>query len=624
MTPPPGSETAPSGRVLIVATGSGTADLIGAELTRAGYTLTVCEESDATVTGATFEGMDVVLLEWHPPAHDNVNWLARIQTVAPGLPVLAIAPTELAADSVARALEMGADDYIAVPFHPAILRARVGAAVDRRRLRGDVQTNLQKLQQLSYDLQDVILPLGVSLTTEKDTDLLLEKILLEAKKLCHADAGTLYVRTRDDRLKFSIMLTDSLGIALGGRTGQDIPFPPLRLKDPETGEPNHRNIATHVALHGHSVNIADIYGSEAFDFSGTREFDKRNNYRSISTLTVPLKDNADTVIAVLQLLNALDPATREVTSFDSYKQLVVESLASQAAVVFNNQLLLQRQEELLKFERDLQIGRQIQQGFLPETLPSPEGYQIAARFQPAREVAGDFYDAFMLGPDTMGFVVADVCDKGVGAALFMALVRSLVRVYSQQRYSVLAAEAVGASPGAMTAVEDGPAAVGVTGKALQQAVILTNDYIGENHLNMNMFATMFAGVLNLKTGAMAYVNGGHNAPILLTTSGSTVRMPSKSPAVGMMPGFQFSVAHAHVNPGDLLVVFSDGIPDARDPHHKFFTETRLLRMVEETSASRSAEQVAADIQEALAAHISTAAQFDDITLMVIRRDANAG
>jgi phosphoserine phosphatase RsbU/P len=621
MTPATHAVPAPAGRLLAIDVPSATVDLIAAELTGLGYSVTVCTETEATVSSATFDNSDVALLGWHAPAEDGGGWLPIMRTVAPGLPVLAVSATAAARDSITRALEMGADDYLAAPFSPAIVRARIAAAVDRRRLRNDATDNLLKLQQLSYDLQDVILPLGVSLTTEKDTDLLLEKILLEAKKLCHADAGTLYVRTKDDRLKFSIMLTDSLGIALGGASGQDIPFPPLRLRNPDTGEPNHRNIATHVALHGHSVNISDIYGSEAFDFSGTREFDKRNNYRSISTLTVPLKDNADNVIAVLQLLNALNPATREVTSFDSYTQLVVESLASQAAVVFNNQLLLQRQEELLKFERDLQIGRQIQQGFLPETLPAPAGYQVAARFQPAREVAGDFYDAFMLGPDTMGFVVADVCDKGVGAALFMALVRSLVRVYSQQRYSVLAAEASGASVSAMTAVEDVPAAVGVTGKALQQAVILTNDYIGDNHLSMNMFATMFAGVLNLKTGAMAYVNGGHNAPILLTTAGSTVRMPSRSPAVGMMPGFQFSVEHARINPGDLLVVFSDGIPDARDPHHKFFTEARLLRMVEAATPEQSAEQIAADIQEALAAHISTAAQFDDITLMVIRREA---
>jgi sigma-B regulation protein RsbU (phosphoserine phosphatase) len=172
-------------------------------------------------------------------------------------------------------------------------------------------------------------------------------------------------------------------------------------------------------------------------------------------------------------------------------------------------------------------------------------------------------------------------------------------------------------------VENIPPAVGVTGKALQQAVILANDYIGENHLNMNMFATMFAGVLNLETGTIAYVNGGHNAPILFTTAGSTFRLPSKSPAVGMMPGFQFGVAHTLLHPGDLLVVFSDGIPDARDPHGRFFTEARLLHIVEEVKAGTTAERVAADIQEALTEHISTAAQFDDITLMVIRRESGA-
>ena len=265
MTPPSGSESALAGRLLLIDLPPATIDLIAAELTGVGYTLTVSTETEATVSPATFENSDVVLLGWNAPSQNGGDWLQIIRTVAPGMPVLAIPLSATARDSVARALDMGADDYIAAPFAPAVLRARVAAAVDRRKLRNDATANLFKLQQLSYDLQDVILPLGVSLTTEKDTDLLLEKILLEAKQLCNADAGTLYVRTKDDRLKFSIMLTDSLGIALGGAKGTEIPFPPLRLKNPDTGEPNHRNIATHVALHGHSVNIADIYGSEAFD-----------------------------------------------------------------------------------------------------------------------------------------------------------------------------------------------------------------------------------------------------------------------------------------------------------------------------------------------------------------------
>ena len=614
---------APPARVLVVHADGGTRELLRTELMRGGYEVRTTDLADEAFETTAAGLVDLVLVSVDGDGLNGAELVARLKTATRPVPLLAVGGADTSPEIFARAIDLGADDYVRAPFHPTILRIRAAAALDRRTLRVSAEQGLQKLQQLSHHLQDVILPLGVSLSAEKDVDRLLERILLEAKKLCHADAGTLYVRTRDDRLKFSIMLTDSLGIALGGTEGGEIPFPPLRLKDADTGAPNYRNIATHVALHGHSVNIADIYGSDAFDFTGTREFDKRNNYRSISTLTVPLKDNADQVIAVLQLLNALDPVTGEVTAFDTYQQLVVESLASQAAVVFNNQLLLQRQQELLKFEHDLQIGRQIQAGFLPESLPAPSGYQVAARFMPAREVAGDFYDAFMLGPDTMGFVVADVCDKGVGAALFMALVRSLVRVYTQQRYAVLASEAAGAPVAAVTTPDDVPAGVQVTGRALQQALILANDYIGDNHLSMNMFATTFAGMLNLRTGDIAYVNGGHNAPVLLQASGATLRLPSKSPAVGMMPGFQFPVVHTRLEPGDLLVVFSDGIPDARDPHGRFFTEGKLVRIVEAVPVPTPAERVAAEIQEALTAHISTAAQFDDITLMVIRRETTS-
>jgi sigma-B regulation protein RsbU (phosphoserine phosphatase) len=605
-------------RILLVDNDPATSELLRTDLTRLGHTVEVLADTEPAVAALTTAPYDLLLVGLDRAGINTFDLLGRVKAdpSVPAPPIVVLASPAAEPADIARAIEMGADEFLKAPFHPTIVRMRIAQCLERRSLRAATDDNLQKLQRLSHHLQDVILPLGVSLSTEKNTDLLLERILREAKALCHADGATLYVRTRDDRLKFSIMLTDSLGVALGGTTGKDIPFPPLRLMDPETGTPNYRNIATHVALHGHSVNIPDIYNTTAFDFSGARAFDARNNYRSVSTLTVPLKNNLDEVVAVLQLLNALDPVTGQVTAFDSYQQLVVESLTSQAAVVFNNQLLLQRQEELLKFERDLQIGRQIQAGFLPETLPEPAGWQVAARFQPAREVAGDFYDAFMLGPDTMGFVVADVCDKGVGAALFMALVRSLIRVYTQQRYAALSAEASAGVPGPNAAAI---ADAGVTGAALRQAVILANDYIGENHLNMNMFATMFAGAVNIGTGEMAYVNGGHNAPILLTVAGSTVRLPSKSPAVGMVPGFQFPLNRAQVNPGDLLVAFSDGIPDARDPHGKFYTEARLLRIVE-GGGTTPAERLAAEIQESLAAHISTAAQFDDITLMVIRRD----
>jgi sigma-B regulation protein RsbU (phosphoserine phosphatase) len=270
---------------------------------------------------------------------------------------------------------------------------------------------LSHLEALADTLKEVILPVGIALSVENDFDRLLERIVLEAKSICHADGGTLYLRTPDDRLKFAIMITTSLNVAMGTRAEREIPFAPLALYDPMTGAPNHRNIATHVALEGRSVNIPNIYEVEEFDFSATRLFDSQNYYRSISTLTVPLKNNDNEVIGVLQLLNAQEPSTGEVVGFDQNYQLLVELLAAQAAVAVNNQILQRRQADLLRIERDLQIGREIQAGFLPVVLPQPDGWEIAARFDPAREVAGDFYDAFSVARNRVGLVIADVCDK---------------------------------------------------------------------------------------------------------------------------------------------------------------------------------------------------------------------
>jgi GAF domain-containing protein len=150
---------------------------------------------------------------------------------------------------------------------------------------------------------------GIALSAERDHDRLLERILLEAKGLTNADGGTLYLKTDDDRLRFEIMRTDSLGIAMGGTTGKAIPFPPLALVDPATGEPNHKNIATHVALTGTAIAIPDAYAAADFDFSGTKKFDEGTGYRSRSFLTVPLKNHEGDVIGVLQLLNARHPET---------------------------------------------------------------------------------------------------------------------------------------------------------------------------------------------------------------------------------------------------------------------------------------------------------------------------
>jgi len=192
-----------------------------------------------------------------------------------------------------------------------------------------------------------LIEVGIALSAERDTNRLMELILLEAKELCNADGGTLYLRTEEDTLKFEIMRTDSLEIALGGTTGKEITFPPLRMYDPDTGEENRKNVATWAAISGASVNIPDAYEAEDFDFTGTKKFDEGMGYRSKSFLTVPLKNSQDEIIGVLQLLNAQDRKSSEVIPFGRDIQPLIEALASQAAVALDNQQLLEAQKKLL-------------------------------------------------------------------------------------------------------------------------------------------------------------------------------------------------------------------------------------------------------------------------------------
>jgi HD-GYP domain-containing protein (c-di-GMP phosphodiesterase class II) len=191
--------------------------------------------------------------------------------------------------------------------------------------------------------------IGASLSKERDINRLLEQILLAAKTITHADGGTLY-RMSDDRntLRFEILRTDSLGIAMGGTTSDAINFPDIKLYT-EDGQPNNALVAAYAAIHKVTVNIADAYSDDDhFDFSGTLVFDQRTSYRSQSFLTVPMRNREGDVIGVLQLINAQHPHTHEVLAFSAEDQRLAESLASQAAIALSNRLLMTQLEELFE------------------------------------------------------------------------------------------------------------------------------------------------------------------------------------------------------------------------------------------------------------------------------------
>jgi sigma-B regulation protein RsbU (phosphoserine phosphatase) len=219
-------------------------------------------------------------------------------------------------------------------------------------------------------------------------------------------------------------------------------------------------------------------------------------------------------------------------------------------------------------------------------------------------VAGDFYDAFGLsGGARVGLVLADVCDKGVGAALFMALFRSLVRAFSERAW------------------ETPPSEAGADASRILSTVLSTNDYIAKTHGRANMFATLFLGILDPSDGTLTWVNAGHEAPVVLGGTGVPARLAPTGPALGMMPDMKFEARTTTLAPGETLFGFTDGVTEARDAAGRLFSEERLLALVAEGSPSAAAllDRVGAEV----ATHAAGVDRSDDITMLAARRAQTA-
>lgn len=345
--------------VLIVDDSQVIRNALAQRLQKLGHRTSLAENGRQALDMMRAQPFDLALLDMTMPEMNGYEVLKhlRAEPALRHVPVIVISAQE-DIESVVQCIELGAQDYLVKPFNPVLLQARVGACLEKKRLR-DLEVEhlarLKKEKERSEKLLHVVIPIGVALPAEKDFDRLLETIVLQAQSLCNADAGTLYLRTEDNRLEFVILRNTPLKIALGGTTGQAIPFPPVLLYDPITGEPNSHDITAQAALSGVSINIPDAYHSEEFDLSSAQEFDRKTGYRSQSFLTIPLKSNARQVIGVLQLVNAREPATGEIVLFDEYLQQMIESLsllATAALEMYIREHSLRQQIEQLRIEID--------------------------------------------------------------------------------------------------------------------------------------------------------------------------------------------------------------------------------------------------------------------------------
>lgn len=205
----------------------------------------------------------------------------------------------------------------------------------------------------------VVIPIGVSLSAERDFNRLLETIVVEAQSITGADAGSLYLLTEDKILRFVIVRNTSLGMAFGGTTGKPVDFAPLPLY--VNGQPDHAHIATHVALTGERAHVEDAYLPTAgYDFSGTRAFDQRTGYHSKSFLAIPLEGQDGKVIGVLQLINASDPKTGDIVAFatdDVLESLVLMASAALAGYIREESL----RNEISKLRIEIDQTKKTQQ-----------------------------------------------------------------------------------------------------------------------------------------------------------------------------------------------------------------------------------------------------------------------
>jgi sigma-B regulation protein RsbU (phosphoserine phosphatase) len=244
-----------------------------------------------------------------------------------------------------------------------------------------------------------------------------------------------------------------------------------------------------------------------------------------------------------------------------------------------------------KVAQELALAGEIQASFLPEALPNIAGWQLAATLQPARETSGDFYDFIRLSNGRLGIVVADVVDKGMGAALYMALCRTLIRTYAVE---------YDAQPDLVF-------------EAANRRILLDT--------HTNLFVTVFYGILDPNTGTLTYGNAGHNPPYLLTEKhrDPVQALRSTGLPLGIFKDATWMQESVQLAPGDALVLYTDGIPEAQNRAEEFFGEKRWVEIAQ-GNLGRSAQ----DMQDALLAGVhrfmGDAPQLDDITLMVVVRE----
>jgi sigma-B regulation protein RsbU (phosphoserine phosphatase) len=240
-----------------------------------------------------------------------------------------------------------------------------------------------------------------------------------------------------------------------------------------------------------------------------------------------------------------------------------------------------------RMEAELNVGHDIQHSMLPDTMPDCAEIELCASMDAAREVGGDFYDYFMLNDEELCFCVADVSGKGVGSALFMAMTKLLLK---------------------SRASDD---------KLPSKILTRVNAELARDNPTC-MFVTVFLAAINLRTGKVTYTNAGHNLPLIKRASGEVEEVPDlHGPVVGVMEDRDYGESSVDLGPGDVLLVFTDGVTEALDKEGSLYSDARLLQTMQDISEI-SADSILKIVRGSVEEFALGAEQADDITMISLQ------
>lgn len=427
------------------------------------------------------------------------------------------------------------------------------AAIDNARLFRDAQQTVRKLNLLH------------TITADLTSTLDLESVLtacLERAQNAFASAAASILMVEGDELAFRV--------ALGGQASAIKPF---RL-------PLGQGIAGWVVAHAQGVIVNDPQNDPRY----FKAVESDTGFVAASMMAAPLIVN-DQAIGVIEVFNK--PGGYTQADLD-----LLSTIAASAGIALENARLYQVAVEKGRLERELQVARDVQVSLLPRETPRVAGWEFAARWRPARQVAGDFYDFIpvaLAGPaQGLGVVIADVSDKGMPAALFMSLARSIVRA------SVVQAQ------------------------SLADSIAQANRLICADAAN-GMFVTLFYAQIREAAGELQYVNGGHNPPLLYRAgTQECIRLTNTGMALGFFDGVRFEQRSVQLQAGDFVLLYTDGVTEAMDAQRREFGEDRLMRLLRE-HGQVGVEDLAAALDRALIEHAGASAPNDDITFVIARR-----